>query len=209
MHGFYHADPHPGNLFALPDGRVGFTDFGRCGTISKVGRDQLADLFMAIIDDDSGSGRRHAPQRRRQPRRHRRRRAGARSLSAHHQVLQQVAAGDSDGRPHQRGPRSGEEPPPRALLRARDAAHDACGARGARPAAGPRVRLRRRDRAGRTQDHQRPPLAPSHARGRSRSRSGASRRWPRTSPSRSRAFSAVPVRASSGSPCTRRASTRS
>ena len=54
VHGFYHADPHPGNLFALPDGRVGFTDFGRCGTISKVGRDQLADLFMAIIDDDSG-----------------------------------------------------------------------------------------------------------------------------------------------------------
>ncbi len=54
VHGFYHADPHPGNLFALADGRVGFTDFGRCGTISKVGRDQLADLFMAIIDDDSG-----------------------------------------------------------------------------------------------------------------------------------------------------------
>lgn len=54
VHGFYHADPHPGNLFALADGRVGFTDFGRCGTISRVGRDQLADLFMAIIDDDSG-----------------------------------------------------------------------------------------------------------------------------------------------------------
>ena len=52
--GFYHADPHPGNLFALEDGRVGFTDFGRCGTISKVGREQLADLFMAIIDDDAG-----------------------------------------------------------------------------------------------------------------------------------------------------------
>ncbi len=54
VHGFYHADPHPGNLFALEDGRVGFTDFGRCGTISKVGREQLADLFMAIIDDDAG-----------------------------------------------------------------------------------------------------------------------------------------------------------
>jgi ubiquinone biosynthesis protein len=52
VHGFYHADPHPGNLFALADGRVGFTDFGRCGTISRVGRDQLADLFMAIVDDD-------------------------------------------------------------------------------------------------------------------------------------------------------------
>ncbi|NTU71694.1 MAG: AarF/ABC1/UbiB kinase family protein [Coriobacteriia bacterium] len=52
VHGFYHADPHPGNLLALEDGRVAFTDFGRCGTISKVGRDQLADLFMAIVDDD-------------------------------------------------------------------------------------------------------------------------------------------------------------
>jgi len=50
--GFYHADPHPGNLFALPDGRVAFTDFGRIGTVSQVGRDQLADLFVAIIDND-------------------------------------------------------------------------------------------------------------------------------------------------------------
>lgn len=54
MHGFYHADPHPGNLFALPDGRVAFTDFGRIGMISQVGRDQLADLFLAIIDSDVG-----------------------------------------------------------------------------------------------------------------------------------------------------------
>jgi ubiquinone biosynthesis protein len=54
VHGFYHADPHPGNLFALDDGRVGFTDFGRCGTISRVGREQLADLFMSIVDDDPG-----------------------------------------------------------------------------------------------------------------------------------------------------------
>ena len=52
VHGFYHADPHPGNLFALADGRVAFTDFGRIGTVSQVGRDQLADLFLSIIDDD-------------------------------------------------------------------------------------------------------------------------------------------------------------
>ena len=52
-HGFYHADPHPGNLFALPDGRVAFTDFGRVGTVSKVGRDQLSDLFIAIVDNDA------------------------------------------------------------------------------------------------------------------------------------------------------------
>lgn len=54
FHGFFHADPHPGNLFALEDGRVAFTDFGRVGTISQVGRDQLADLFLAIIDNDVG-----------------------------------------------------------------------------------------------------------------------------------------------------------
>jgi len=53
-HGFYHADPHPGNLFAMPDGRIGFTDFGRVGTVSQIGRDQLADLFTAIVDDDPG-----------------------------------------------------------------------------------------------------------------------------------------------------------
>jgi ubiquinone biosynthesis protein len=53
-YGFYQADPHPGNLLALPDGRVAFTDFGRVGSISKVGRDQLADLFIAIIDNDTG-----------------------------------------------------------------------------------------------------------------------------------------------------------
>jgi ubiquinone biosynthesis protein len=51
-HGFYHADPHPGNLFALADGRVAFTDFGRVGSISQVGREQLADLFLAIIEND-------------------------------------------------------------------------------------------------------------------------------------------------------------
>jgi ubiquinone biosynthesis protein len=51
--GFYHADPHPGNLFAMPDGRIGFTDFGRVGTVSQVGRDQLSDLLVAIVDNDT------------------------------------------------------------------------------------------------------------------------------------------------------------
>jgi ubiquinone biosynthesis protein len=53
MHGFYHADPHPGNLFALPDSRVAFTDFGRCGALSERGRTLVADLLVAIIDQDS------------------------------------------------------------------------------------------------------------------------------------------------------------
>ncbi len=52
MHGFYHADPHPGNLFAMDDGRVAFTDFGRCGELSEQGRQQVADLLVAIIEQD-------------------------------------------------------------------------------------------------------------------------------------------------------------
>lgn len=52
MHGFYHADPHPGNLFALADGRVAFTDFGRCGHLAEKARNQVADLLIAIIEQD-------------------------------------------------------------------------------------------------------------------------------------------------------------
>ncbi len=50
--GYYHADPHPGNLFALPDGTVAFTDFGRIGTISFTGKEQLSDLFLAVLHQD-------------------------------------------------------------------------------------------------------------------------------------------------------------
>jgi len=52
IHGFYHADPHPGNLFAMPDGRVAFTDFGRTGELTDKARNQVADLLVAIIDQD-------------------------------------------------------------------------------------------------------------------------------------------------------------
>lgn len=53
MLGFYHADPHPGNLFAMPDGRVAFTDFGRCGSLTEKARSQVADLLVAIIEQDA------------------------------------------------------------------------------------------------------------------------------------------------------------
>ena len=52
IHGFYHADPHPGNLFAMPDGRVAFTDFGRAGDLNDEARNKVADLLVAIIDQD-------------------------------------------------------------------------------------------------------------------------------------------------------------
>lgn len=53
IHGFYHADPHPGNLFAMADGRVAFTDFGRSGTLSGEAKVHVADLLVAIIAQDA------------------------------------------------------------------------------------------------------------------------------------------------------------
>lgn len=50
--GFFHADPHPGNLFGLPDNRVGFTDFGRVGYLSDAVREELSDLLLAIVEND-------------------------------------------------------------------------------------------------------------------------------------------------------------
>ena len=32
--GFFHADPHPGNLRVMPDGRLAFFDFGMVGRIT-------------------------------------------------------------------------------------------------------------------------------------------------------------------------------
>lgn len=52
IHGFYHADPHPGNLFAMPDGRVAFTDFGRAGHLTEEAKAHVADLLVAIIEQD-------------------------------------------------------------------------------------------------------------------------------------------------------------
>lgn len=40
--GFFHADPHPGNIFVLPGGRVAFIDCGMTGTIDPASRFQLA-----------------------------------------------------------------------------------------------------------------------------------------------------------------------
>ena len=41
-HGFFHADPHPGNLFIEPDGRIGLIDFGMVGELDDGLRHQLA-----------------------------------------------------------------------------------------------------------------------------------------------------------------------
>ena len=45
-HGFFHADPHPGNLLALKDGRLCYLDFGM---MSEVSRDSRSGLIQAVV----------------------------------------------------------------------------------------------------------------------------------------------------------------
>lgn len=50
--GFFHADPHPGNLFYLRDGRVGILDCGMMGTLDRRTQSIMVELMLAIIDAD-------------------------------------------------------------------------------------------------------------------------------------------------------------
>lgn len=47
--GFFHADPHPGNILILPEGKIGLIDFGIIGTLNPVMRYQLTDLIAALV----------------------------------------------------------------------------------------------------------------------------------------------------------------
>ena len=52
-HGFFHADPHPGNFFVEPDGVLGIIDFGMVGTVDGRTQDQLARLLLAMTSQDA------------------------------------------------------------------------------------------------------------------------------------------------------------
>jgi len=53
MHdGLFHGDLHPGNLFVLPDGKIGIIDFGIVGRLGKRVKDGIITMFIAIIDED-------------------------------------------------------------------------------------------------------------------------------------------------------------
>ncbi len=51
-YGFFHGDPHPGNLFVLEDGRIALIDFGLCGHLDPSQREQLVGLIVAVISGD-------------------------------------------------------------------------------------------------------------------------------------------------------------
>ena len=49
-HGFFHADPHPGNLFILEGGAICFIDCGMTGHVESRTSEALADLIKSVID---------------------------------------------------------------------------------------------------------------------------------------------------------------
>jgi predicted unusual protein kinase regulating ubiquinone biosynthesis (AarF/ABC1/UbiB family) len=48
--GFFHADPHPGNVFLTPDHRIGLIDLGMVGRLSSSVQEQLFRLLLAISE---------------------------------------------------------------------------------------------------------------------------------------------------------------
>jgi predicted unusual protein kinase regulating ubiquinone biosynthesis (AarF/ABC1/UbiB family) len=50
--GFFHADPHPGNLFVLPDGRMAFIDFGMMDQLTQVTKETIAGSVVHLINKD-------------------------------------------------------------------------------------------------------------------------------------------------------------
>ncbi len=53
LDGFFHADPHPGNLFYLEDGRLALIDCGMVGRLDPRTRQLLTEMLLAIVDLDA------------------------------------------------------------------------------------------------------------------------------------------------------------
>jgi ubiquinone biosynthesis protein len=51
-HGFFHADPHPGNLTVLDEGVVGLYDYGMMGSFSPAFRSSIAHLIAGLAEKD-------------------------------------------------------------------------------------------------------------------------------------------------------------
>ncbi len=50
--GFFHADPHPGNIRVMPDGRLAFFDFGMVGRIPNELQTKMIDAFFHLVEKD-------------------------------------------------------------------------------------------------------------------------------------------------------------
>jgi predicted unusual protein kinase regulating ubiquinone biosynthesis (AarF/ABC1/UbiB family) len=50
--GFFHADPHPGNLFATPEGQMAYIDFGMMDQLDQQAKESLVDAVVHLINKD-------------------------------------------------------------------------------------------------------------------------------------------------------------
>jgi ubiquinone biosynthesis protein len=70
-HGFFHSDPHPGNIFVLPSGDLGLVDFGQAGKLTDEDMIRLTRLFVDAATENIDAiprrlrdlGVRYAPER--------------------------------------------------------------------------------------------------------------------------------------------------
>ncbi len=49
-YGFFHADPHPGNLFAMRDGRMAYIDFGMMDQLDETTKESLVDAVVDLVN---------------------------------------------------------------------------------------------------------------------------------------------------------------
>jgi ubiquinone biosynthesis protein len=52
--GFFHSDPHPGNVFITDDGRIALIDLGQIATVSPEMREALMKLMLAVAQGEAG-----------------------------------------------------------------------------------------------------------------------------------------------------------
>ncbi len=52
-HGFFHADPHAGNIFILPENVIAFLDFGMVGRVDQQSRENFVDLIDTVIHQNA------------------------------------------------------------------------------------------------------------------------------------------------------------
>ena len=53
LDGFFHADPHPGNLFVTKDAKLCYIDFGMMGVVNDTFRSNFAQLILLLLDGNS------------------------------------------------------------------------------------------------------------------------------------------------------------